>query len=332
MSPRIHGIPVFGRLALATALVIPAFGGGRGVFFDNGAQSLKARNLGLREAAVPIYHRGRRIEGRNHEVIEGHFQVRGTDRFPQIFADLAANTYFRLSYQKRRGGSGRLGTSIIGSPSLRTPGFLDLIPEVRKATVFAEGARQNYRSRLETVFPGKVAVITERRLVSARPNRTVFALKHRFTALSSFGLDTGGAFVGNDRFRVVTFSSMYAGGRSFDADAIRFQTASGAIQTIPLLPSTPRGAHLLPAPVAVGGWVELVKGRGSRWNTDSPTIRIRLKNRAGLRLGVQGFLASSTKPNDDSLSVWLEWMDAPDTIPRGMSKTLEFELTATPPR
>ena len=82
----------------------------------------------------------------------------------------------------------------------------------------------------------------------------------------------------------------------------------------------------------IGGWVELVKGRGSVWNPDSPSLRVRIRDRAGLRLGLQAFLIPSANPNDDSLSVWLEWLDAPDTVPAGSQWNLTFDLTATPPR
>jgi len=319
-------------LAAFAAPPLPA--SARTAFFDNGAQALQARNIGLVEPSVPVRHRGRLIGKRKHEVVEGFFKVRKRRSYPQIFADLAANTFFRLSYQKRNGRSGVLGTSLIGSPSLRfqsDPSRIALIPSVRNATVFASGRRQNYRSRIRARFGSAATLVSDRRLVSVRPNRSVFRLTTNFAALSDLDLATGAEFVGNDRFRVLTFSSMFADPSRFDASAIRFVSPGGAVTTIPINGATPRDTHLLSAPAEVGGWVELVKARGSTWNRDSPTIRVQIRNSGGLRLGVQGFLVSSSNPNDDSLSVWLEWLDAPDTIPAGTRLILTFDVSAIPP-
>ncbi len=82
----------------------------------------------------------------------------------------------------------------------------------------------------------------------------------------------------------------------------------------------------------MGTWFELVKGRNSTWNPDSPTIPSRSETATVSRLGVQGFLTSSSDPNDDSLSVGLEWLDAPDVVPSGTRTRSTFEVIATPPR
>ena len=128
---------------------------------------------------------------------------------------------------------------------------------------------------------------------------------------------------------MLTVSSMFSTSTSFDANMIRYEDSAGNVQTLALTNLTPRNAHLLPAPDEVGGWFELVKNPGSAWFPDSPTIRIDLTNTNGLRLGVQGFLAGTTNPNDDSLSVWLEWLDAPDTIASGTTLSLQVNVVAT---
>ena len=118
-------------------------------------------------------------------------------------------------------------------------------------------------------------------------------------------------------------------------DVIRYEDAAGVIQTIRLTDSTPRGQHLLPAPAALGGWVELVKSTGSTWFPDSPTVRVEILNfnssKTGLSLGLQGFLDSSTKPNDDSLSVWFEVLGTPDTILTGTQFDISTRIVASPP-
>jgi hypothetical protein len=263
-------------------------------FFENRVQALHARNIGLIEDKVPVYHERKLIRKQRHEAIEGYFRLGTRRSYPQLFADLVSNGYLRLTYAKRNGRSGRLGTSVATSPAYRTNQTLDLVPDISRVTVYAKGIREDYRSKITASFPAA-------------------------------------ASIANDRFRVLTLSSMFADNERFDANAIRYEALGGAVTTLTLRKTTTRDEHLFPRAIPVGSWIELVKGRGSSWNPDSPTIRIEIKNPGGLQLGIQGFLASSTDPNDDSLSVWLEWIDAPDTIPGGTEQNLEFEVVATPP-
>ena len=72
----------------------------------------------------------------------------------------------------------------------------------------------------------------------------------------------------------------------------------------------------------------MVKSPRSTWFADSPTVRIEIANKDGLRLGIQGFLAATQDPNDDSLSVWLEWLDAPETVSAGTAFGVDFVVTA----
>jgi len=320
---------------LACLLAFPVRGLGNTVFFENKIQSLKALRggTGVTERPVPIFHRGRLIDRQEHRVVEGYLKTGPRPNRPLLFADLAANTYLRLTYAKRGGVfSGDLATSVIGCHAFRTPAGFDLTPTVSKTIIHASGSRQGYRSLLHASFPGLASFVLERRLLSARTNRTVFRLENQFTALADIALETGAPFDGNDRFRVLTVSSMFSDPTKFDANSIRIQSATGEIVTFPLGQGTPRDKHLFETPVAVGGWFELVKGRGSTWNPDSPTIRIHVGNRDGLRLGVQGFLTSSRNTNDDSLSVWLEWLDAPDLVLGGTTHTITCDVIATPPR
>lgn len=323
-------------MLLTGILSIPVTSRADAVFFGNKIQTLKARRggTGVTEPPVRVFHRGRLIDRREQRVIEGYLKTGTRPNRPLLFADIPANTYLRLTYAKSDGiFSGTLATSVVGCHAFRSPsGELDLTPVVSKATIHASGKRQGYRSVLLASFPGLADLVLERRLLSAKKNRTAFRLESHFTAVSDIPLATGTTFVGNDRFRILTVSSMYAGSTRFDADFIRILGADGQIVTLDLREGVSRDAHLFENPVAVGTWFELVKGRDSTWNPDSPTIRVNVGNRDGLRLGVQGFLTSSTDPNEDSLSVWLEWLDAPDVVPAGTSHTITFEVIATPPR
>ena len=300
-------------------------------FFENRVQALHARNIGLIEDKVPVYHERKLIRKQRHEAIEGYFRLGTRRSYPQLFADLVANGYLRLTYAKRNGRSGRLGTSVATSPAYRTNQTLDLVPDISRVTVYAKGIREDYRSKITASFPGAASILLQRGIEGLQVGRTRFNLSTRFTTLADIALSRSEGVIANDRFRVLTLSSMFADNERFDANAIRYEALGGAVTTLTLRKTTTRDEHLFPRAIPVGSWIELVKGRGSSWNPDSPTIRIEIKNPGGLQLGIQGFLASSKDPNDDSLSVWLEWIDAPDTIPAGTEQNLEFEVVATPP-
>jgi len=49
---------------------------------------------------------------------------------------------------------------------------------------------------------------------------------------------------------------------------------------------------------------------------------------AGGRIGLQGWLAATSQPSDDSLTVWPEWLDAPATVPDGTVIEAAFRATA----
>ncbi len=293
-------------------------------FFDDGEFSLRAADAGVLEAAVPIYHNGVPVPGGNHKVIEAFDRVPGTGSFPLTFVDLHANGYLRATYQRADGTTASLGTSVVGAPSFRTNAGLQFIPQVSRGDVFTGGA-DRYRGRLSGEYGADAIYQSQRRFEDPILGRTAVDLDISLIAGRDIALTTHSFFTGNDRLRVLTVSSMFAFENVFDADLIRFEDAEGFVRTIELFDDTPRDAYLMPQPVEVGGWMELVKRDGSTWFADSPTMRIVVDDAHGLRLGVQGYLAGTRNPNDDSLSVWLEWLDAPDTIP--LSTRLDVGVT-----
>jgi hypothetical protein len=288
------------------------------VFFDpmDGTFALQAADRGLVEPPVPIYYNGLLIGDRNHQVIEAFDMVPGTSSYPLTFVDLAANMF--------------LGTSIVGSPSYRTAGGLQYIPSVSSANV-TTGIPERYRDDITAHF-GTEANVSSSRTFPNDPllGKTEFGLSVHFESLQDIPL-AADTFVDNDRLRVVTFSSMFSSETQFDANLIRYEDSSGMIRTITLGDSTPRDSHLLTSPVEMGSWVELVKGPGSTWFPDSPTIRLDILNDGDLTLGLQGFLAGTLDPNDDSLSVWLEVLGAPNTLTTGTTFDVDFRVTASVP-
>jgi hypothetical protein len=297
-------------------------------FFDNGQVALRAADGGILEPAVPIFHNGVLIGGHNHKIVEAFDNVPGTGSFPLTFVDMPANTFLRATYQKANGFTGALGTSVVGSASFRTTAGLQFIPTVTRGDITTSPSVR-YLSQITGNFGPQAALTTTRTYPDPVLGKTTVGLTVDFTAQQNINLATGGAFTGNDRMRMLTVSSMFSSSTSFDANMLRYEDSGGNIQTLGLSNLTPRNAHLLPAPDEIGGWFELIKNPGSAWFPDSPTVRIDLTDKGGLRLGVQGFLAGTTNPNDDSLSVWLEWLDAPNTIASGTTLSLGANIVAT---
>ena len=297
-------------------------------FFDNGQIALRAADGGVIEPAVPIFHNGTLIGGHNHKIVEAFDQVPGTGSFPLTFVDLHANTFLRNTYQKPGGAGAALGTSVVGSASFRTTAGLQFIPTVTRGDVNTTGVFGRYFSQIVGNFGPQAGLTTTRSFPDPPIGKSTVGLTVDFTADQNISLATG-AFTGNDRFRMMTVSSMFSSSSVYDADIVRYEDVNGNIQTLQLTGATARNSHLLPAPDEVGSWIELVKSPGSTWFADSPTIRIDLTNKGGLRLGIQGFLAGTTSPNDDSLSVWLEWLDAPDTIAAGTNLGIGVDVVAT---
>jgi hypothetical protein len=271
--------------------------------------------------------------------------------FPVTFVDQVANTFLRLTYQKPDGSAGALGTSVVGSASFRIPdpGGLQYVPAegaqgtITQVLINAEATNDadRYLSRIEGQFNAGAQIVTTRRFPNPAIGRSEVELTVAYTALQDIALTTDSGAVGSDRFRVLTVSSMYFDADTFDADIVRYEDSLGAVQEIRLVDVITRNEYLLPEADEVGDWIELVKTRGSTdpdpesnaGAPDSPTIRVDIRNKGGLRLGVQGYLAEDgdPSPNDDSLTVWLEWLDAPDVVGQGAAFSTEYLVTATAP-
>jgi hypothetical protein len=225
-----------------------------------------------------------------------------------------------------------LGTSVVGSFSYRTAGGLQYIPSGTAAEVYTGGTE-----RLRVVRDGQFGAdaTTSATCIFLDPpiGSTTVSLTTRFETHESIALNS--ALLGNDALRLAGMSSMFASSTQYDADAIRWKDPAGVEHVMMLSDATPRDSHLFfsPVEIAVGGYFELVKGTGASWYPTSPSIRMDLVSLTGItgRVGIQGWLAATTDPTDDSLSLWLEWIDAPATIPSGAVYEARFTVTASLP-
>lgn len=300
-------------------------------FFDDGNIALQANSpAGFMEDGIEVFHNGNQVGNGTFQVVEVFDQVENQSSYPLTFVDLVANTFARATYQNSDGSTGALGTTVVGSPSFRTAdSVFHFAPTVLRADIATEGP-DRYKSAIDAQFESIAQVRSTRTFPDPSIGLTSFGLDVEFTANQDISLATG-EFASNDRFRVLTLSSMFESETQFDANFIRFEDKNGDIQVVPINSSTSTDSHLFAQPIEVGSYIELAKTSTSTWSPDSPTIRIEINEKDGLRLGLQGFLADSDDPNDDSLSVWLEWLDAPDTISGGRQFTTSFTATATPP-
>lgn len=283
------------------------------------------------EPPVPIFRQGLLIGGANHQLVEFFDAVPNDSGFPSTFVDIIANTFVRATYQTPNGASGAYGTSVLASPSFRDAFGLKLLPTVLRGDILL-GGPSRYESTVAAQFGADAKVTSRRRFPDPETGRTVVDLDVAFDATRDIRLASGTPFAGNDRMRLLTISSMFADERQYDANYVRYDDLTGVVRTLTLTGATARDRHLFDSPVEVRSFVEVGKTLGSQWFGDSPTVRVTITDKGGKRLGVQGFLAGTRLPSDDSLSVWLEWLDAPDIIPAGTRLQAGFQMTASPPR
>lgn len=328
---------------LTVCLICPCPGAALGdqTFFDDGAVALVARELpNVVEPPVPIFHNGARVddpetpEADLYQVVEIFDRVPETTSFPLTWSDLVANTFIRPTYQTTGGATASLGTSLVGSPSLRLPGgtpadFL-FLPEVDEARVSTGGA-DRIAIVVDARFLAMALVTSTRAYRDPQVGRTETDLSVRFEATAAIALDS--ATLGSDAFRLLTVSSMWSDAATYDANVIRFEDETGQTRIVRTDTIDGRGRHIWPSADGLGSWLELVKEPGSDWFPDSPSIRVEILETRGVagRLGIQGFLAETQDPNDDSFMVWIEWIDAPPTIPEGSVIEADFLILASAP-
>ena len=284
---------------------------------------------GVTEPAVPTYYGG--ILQGSFKVLEAYDKVPGQVSWPLTVAELVANTYLRPTYQLADGSSAPLGTSVVGTASYRTAAGLQYIPSVSQTDVFIGGS-DRLRTVLDAQFGTDAQVASACTFPDPLIESTAVGLTIGFEAKNAVALDA--AQLGNDAFRLGSLSSMFASESQYDANILRWEDPAGAVHTLQLTNATPRDAHLFASPqeIAVGGFFELLKEPGSTWYPTSPSMRVDLVSLTGVtgRVGIQGWLAATTAPNDDSLSVWLEWIDALATIPLGAAYEATYLVTASP--
>jgi hypothetical protein len=314
-------------------------------FHDDGEVALLAiPDGGVLEPAIPLYYRGTRVDDPGtsgpdaYTIIDFYDRVPGTGSYPLSGADIIANGFIRPLVQRADGTASAFGTSIITGPSFREQGLpLDLIPDMTRADVVTGDPHGEDRIIVQGqgFNGGKAILVCQRRWPDPAIGRTSVPVTYAWHAATDIPLAGGANGRGFDAFRLATLSSMLADTDSgqYDARYLRVVDPQGRARTIEV-PDAPRARHLFPSPrpVAPGGSFALLKDNAASWNPGSPTIEIIIDSVTSPvgQVGVQAYLADTVNPNDDSLSVWLEWIDAPPVISAGTRIDVQLRIVATP--
>ncbi len=312
-------------------------------FYDNGEVALIAlRNSGVIEPSIPLYCNGARVDDPGtpgsdaFNLINFYDRVPGTPSYPLTMADIIANGYIRPLVQRANGTTSSIGTSVVTGPGFRPAGLpLLLVPAMTRADVTA-GGPDRVVVQGTGAYGARASLVCRRRYPDPLIGRTTMFIDSTWTALQDITLappGVGGR--GSDAFRLAMLSSMLASLNlgQYDADYLAITDPQGRRRTIALSDQV-RNAHLFGAarPCAVGRPFALLKDNAATWNPGSPSIEITLLSVTGPvgQVGVQGYRADTTNPNDDSLSVWLEWADAPAVVAAGTVLQVSLQVTATP--
>ncbi len=326
------------------------------IWDDKNVDAFARRLASITEPAIPVYldkvtpggPASYRIgngctTNSTYQLVEVYDKTPSGNGFPLTWADIVANGHVRPTVQKSDGTSTAFGTSFVAQPGFRpNGGALSLVPTMSQARVNAtwvtSGPPDNVPARANPfgvtvtgTYPGAASVSSTRLYPDQALGTTQFTVGINFSVTGNINLTTGR---GNDAFRIAWLSSMLANlaGGQYDADFLA--VTNGANTRTIRIPDAPRGVYLYPSPqtIGVGDSFTLYKDTAATWNPGGTTVKVKLVSLSGApgALGVQGFLSSSTNPNDDSLSVWLEWVGAPATITAGTNITATLEITATP--
>lgn len=317
-----HGFHLFGADEPRLLLTTP--------FFDDHILALVANiTPGISEPDVPIYYNNVLIGGENHQLVESSDQILGQSTgFPITFIDRPSNMYVRATCQKSDGAAVARGTSVLGSPSFRESKQVDFIPTVNRVDV-SIGGLQRCQGFITGQFGSLSNIISARTFPDPVLDTTAFGVDVAFTTTIDISQAIATPLPVNDRFRLLTISSMFLHSTHFGAN--RFEDAAGYVRSFSLTDLTPTDQYLFSAPLEIRSRFELQRTEGSVWFPDTTTAQVDITRKDRLQLEPQRFIQQSNNPNDDSLSVWREQMNAPDKIHYGATFNAGFQPLTTGP-
>lgn len=306
--------------------------------FDDGRLAIwVVQRDGILEPSIPMYVDGIRIDddataGQDvFNVVEGYVNIPGTPLHPLAFADIYANGYVR-PIAIITDGPMSFGTSVVTQPAFRPAGEpIDIVPNMLRGTGEVAGGQIVFITSTGN-YGGRALFVCTRTYPRPPIGETTFDVEWTWRATQPIELEP--ASLGNDAFRLCSLSSMFANPAIGHYDARYLEISSAGSTWTGRIDSYPRSSHLFASPRSfnVGDSFTLHKDRSAVWNPGGPSVRVELVSVTGLvgRLGIQGWLDASTNPGDDSLNVWVEWLDAPANIPGGTQIQVTLRVTALP--
>lgn len=252
---------------------------------------------------------------------------------PQTIADLVCNGYFRLTCQKANGTSATFGTSVLGTISVRTVDeTLHFVPTAKSADVTIGGIHR-LLVQLDAKH-GSFGELSSTRCYAADAGIHETSMQLAVSFVAKEPVEFSRTRIGYDRFRLCTISSMFSAPTLYDGNVIELTTVEG-VMVLPVDQFIQRPLYLFSEAVACHEFA-LVKTHGSQGKVatpgspDSPSIRVRVVESSVpiSELGVQAYLAESTDVNDDSLTVWLEWIQCPNSLEAGYEIRATLEVTS----
>ena len=285
----------------------------------------------IKEASVPLLCENTSVQ--SLQAIEMYNISKGTSSYPLTAVDIISNSYLRLSYQKSDGSSATLGSSLVGAISFRTlDNVLNFIPKINNAVM---ETTQDLRPLITISGSyGELAHIITRRKYLV-PNNTGSSCLVEVNFKAQRDIYLAKQLLGKDAFRFCTISSMYTA-NCYDGNMLEYSSDTSEVIVKKLTAETKRGSYIFNKIPAISSMIALKKdslscgGLRTPGAIDSPSLQINFFQNQHL-LGIQGYLAPSLDINSDSLSVWLEWKDAPKIIRSGQTISFSYTVTAMAP-
>lgn len=265
--------------------------------------------------------------------IEFYQSTVSNSRYPLTAVDIIANSYLRLSYIKSNGNSATLGTSLVGSISFRTnDNILHFVPEISEATLEID-QNQNPQVTIRGRFGDLATLTASRRYVLSSDLDPYCQIKVTLEALKDIELASHA--LKTDAFRFCTLSSMYTP-THYDANSIEYVDHQNEVQKLLLNGTTKRNSYLFTRSPKLSTKLALIKDGKSAGrvctpgSSDSPSMQLSIDN-SEFTLAAQAYLDQNLDVNADSLSLWLEWIDAPNIISCGRKISLTYTVRALKP-
>lgn len=290
-------------------------------------------NKSIQEPAVPVFL----DDGTSHrlQAVELYLPHPERQSTPLMAVDIVANTYSRQTYFDCSGRSGTFGSSLVGAPSFRTSdGVLHYLPEIQKARISLDS---QLRVELEGAY-GSLARFRTHRTYECVPRErgSRMSATVTFEALQDIRLSV--PLWRTDAFRLLSFASMFRDHQCSDADTIQVTDNLNNVHAVLLSHDGQRNAHLFTQ--RIQGVRRLILHnsgvttgrRGAPGASDCPSFQMTLADQPWIEaVSVQGYLTDSMNRNDDSLSVWIEWIGATQVIEAGKKIEYRYSVSAEPP-